>query len=84
MDCKNPIAAALARKGLSRVKLAESLGVSRRTVGYWEAWDKIPSPENVAAIKALLDLTDTEVLRMTHPPKRKTVSIPQVRRGSIW
>ena len=62
----NPIRSARERLGLSRDELGRILGVSGRTVSYWESGRKLPSPERTASLAEKLGLSGVELWRATH------------------
>lgn len=62
----SPIRAARMRLGLSRDGLGRMLGVSGRTVSYWESGRKLPDPGRAGALREALGLSEIELWRATH------------------
>jgi DNA-binding transcriptional regulator YiaG len=69
----SPILAARERLGLSRDELGRLLGVSGRTVSYWESGRKLPLPERTAALAEKLGLSGVELRRATHRASPKVL-----------
>lgn len=80
----NPIAAARTAKGLSREDLGRLLGVSTRTVSYWETWKKSPGPRREDDLRRVLGLTESDLWRVRHRRSPLPVGNPHVRRTAIW
>ena len=62
----NPIRDARIRLGLSRDGLGRILGVSGRTVSYWESGRKLPEPGRADARRDALRLSDIDLWRAMH------------------
>lgn len=62
----SPIRDARMRLGLSRDGLGRMLGVSGRTVSYWESGRKLPGPGRARALREALGLSEIELWRATH------------------
>lgn len=71
MASSSPIRTARERLGLSRDELGRILGVSGRTVSYWESGRKLPSPERTASLAEKLGLSGVELWRATHHAAQK-------------
>ena len=67
---ESPIRSARVRLGLSRDGLGRILGVSGRTVSYWEYGRKLPMPGKAGAIREALGLSEVDLWRAMHrrPP----------------
>lgn len=76
----SPIRAARIRLGLSRDELGRILGVSGRTVSYWESGRKLPAPDKAEAIRRELGLSELELWRATHRAAPKAAA----RRVKPW
>lgn len=82
MASESPIRAARRRLGLSREELGRILGVSGRTVSYWEERRKQPSRDKADALRATLGLSEIDLWRALHKPAPK-VALRQ-RRERPW
>ena len=82
-DKAHPIRSARLRLGLRQVDLAERLGVNRRAVQAWEAWQSVPDKERMPAIRKTLGLSELDEWRCTHRPAERSVVKPS-RRKPIW
>jgi transcriptional regulator with XRE-family HTH domain len=71
-DHDSPIRSASIRLGLSRDELGRVLGVSGRTVSYWESGRKLPAPGKAGAIRDALKLSEVDMWRVMHHPSPKT------------
>lgn len=72
MGC-NPIAEARRRLGLTRDQLGSILGVSGRTVSYWESRRKLPDPERADRLREALSLSEVDLWRALHRPAPKVI-----------
>ena len=79
---ESPIRAARRRLGLSREELGRRLGVSGRTVSYWESGRKLPEPCRANGLTRELRLTELELWRALHKPAPKVTL--QQRRERPW
>lgn len=77
----SPIRERRSALGMTRADLGKLIGVSGRTVSYWESWSKIPDPGKVKHLQEVLGLTDMELWRIQHRPAPK---LPKKERRSIW
>ncbi len=77
---KSPIAAARKRLGLTRDQLGSILGVSGRTVSYWESRRKLPDPEHAGRMREVLCLSEVDLWRALHRPAPKAIP----RREKPW
>jgi len=66
MGCDSPIASARKRLGLTRDQLGSILGVSGRTVSYWESRRKLPDPSRAGKLRAVLRLSEVDLWRALH------------------
>jgi ribosome-binding protein aMBF1 (putative translation factor) len=83
-DKAHPIKVARLRLGLRQVDLAEKLGVNRRAVQTWEAWQSIPDKERMPALRKTLGLSELDEWRCTHRPAGRSVAKKPDRRKPIW
>ena len=79
----NPIRVARRRLHLTRERLGEILGVSGRSVSYWESGRKRPARKYGPKLKEVLGLTDCEVWRSLNYVRRKTVLV-KTERKALW
>ena len=79
---KSPIAEARKRLGLTRDQLGSILGVSGRTVSYWESRRKLPDPERAGRLRKTLDLSEVDLWRALHRAAPKVSS--EKRRERPW
>ena len=73
MGCNSPIAEARRRLGLTRDQLGSILGVSGRTVSYWESRRKLPDPERADRLRKALSLSEVDLWRALHRPAPKVI-----------
>lgn len=67
MGCEeSPIRNARIRLGLSRDGLGRIIGVSGRTVSYWESGAKLPDPARADALRHVLGLSELDIWRALH------------------
>ena len=78
---ESPIRAARVSLGLSRDELGRILGVSGRTVSYWESGRKLPMPGKAGAIREALGLSEVDLWRAMHrrPPTAGNVAERRMR-----
>jgi len=75
MGCKgSPLREARIRLGLSRDELGRILGVSGRTVSYWESGRKLPAPGKAGSIRDALKLSEVDMWRVMHHVSPKTAA----------
>lgn len=65
-NATSPIRSARIRLGLSRDELGRILGVSGRSVSYWESGRKLPNRSKAAALKHALGLSEVDLWRAMH------------------
>lgn len=70
---KSPIATARKSLGLTRDQLGSILGVSGRTVSYWESRRKLPDPERAGRLRKTLGLSEVDLWRALHRPAPKAI-----------
>lgn len=80
MAC-NPIRAARRRLGLSRDELGRILGVSGRSVSYWESGKKLPDPDKADKLRSALGLSGVDLWRALH---RAAPKQPATRKDKPW
>lgn len=56
MELKEKLVALRKEKGLTQLKLAEMMNVSRQAVSRWEAGDAVPSTDNLKYLGSLYDV----------------------------
>ena len=78
---KSPIAQARKRLGLTRDQLGSILGVSGRTVSYWESRRKLPDPERAGRLRKALGLSEVDLWRALHRAAPKATT---ARREKPW
>ena len=78
---KSPIAKARKRLGLTRGQLGSILGVSGRTVSYWESGRKLPNPERAGRLRKELGLSEVDLWRALH---RAAPKATETRREKPW
>lgn len=66
----SPIRDARIRLGMSRDELGRILGVSGRTVSYWESGGKLPDKQRARALRDTLCLSEVDLWRAMH--RRRT------------
>lgn len=66
MRPQSPIKAARLRLGLSQDGLGRRLGVSGRTVSYWESGRKLPDSGRASALREVLGLSEIDLWRAMH------------------
>ena len=82
MGSNSPIAAARKRLGFTRDQLGSILGVSGRTVSYWEARRKLPDPERAGHLRKVLGLSEVDLWRALHRAAPKVTTVR--RREKPW
>ena len=80
----NPIAEHRAKLGLSRDELGARLGVSGRTISYWESWKKIPGPSRADALRRTLGLNEVELWQACHRKAETQIARVFPERKPIW
>lgn len=75
----SPIRLARIRLSLSRDGLGRILGVSGRTVSYWESGRKLPDPERIGALRQALGLSELDVWRVSHRAAPKALATTEER-----
>jgi DNA-binding transcriptional regulator YiaG len=51
------------------------LGVSGRTVSYWESWRKLPNPCKEDILREVLGLSEDELRRAMHRPTQNAIRL---------
>lgn len=83
MGSESPIREARIRLGLSRDGLGRMLGVSGRTVSYWESGRKLPAPGKAGALREALGLSEVDLWRAMHR-RHPTTVVSAGRRTRPW